>query len=106
MLVALSALLLSVCGLFISIYEASLIRRSQRASVWPYVEVTAGIHNRQIDLRVHYFFPWRPLATSRGNAIGGPLLSVAVAHFSRLRFGQLRQRQARDLSPQEDASRH
>ncbi len=39
-LIGLSAVLLSVCGLFIAIYEASLIRQAQRASVWPYVEVS------------------------------------------------------------------
>lgn len=39
MLVGLSAVLLSVCGLFISIYETSLIRQEQRASVWPHVQV-------------------------------------------------------------------
>jgi len=39
MLVGLSAILLSVCGLFVSIYEASLMRQQQRASVWPHVQV-------------------------------------------------------------------
>lgn len=52
MLVGLSALLLSVCGLFISIYEASLIRQAQRASVWPYVEVSASLRSSTIELRV------------------------------------------------------
>ncbi len=31
-MIALSALLLSLCGLFISIYEASLIREAQRGA--------------------------------------------------------------------------
>ncbi len=52
MLVGLSALLLSVCGLFISIYEASLIRQAQRASVWPYVEVSASLRSSRIQLGV------------------------------------------------------
>lgn len=38
-MIALAAVLLSVCGLFVSFYEASLIREHQRASVWPNVEV-------------------------------------------------------------------
>ncbi len=51
-LIGLSALLLSLCGLSIAIYEASLIRQAQRASVWPYVEVSASIHRDRISLRV------------------------------------------------------
>lgn len=39
MLVGLSAILLSLCGLFVSVYEASLMRQQQRASVWPHVQV-------------------------------------------------------------------
>lgn len=49
-LIALSALLLSLCGLFISIYEASLIRKAQRASVWPHVEVTASMVQGSVRL--------------------------------------------------------
>ena len=52
MLVALSAVLLSVCGLFISIYETSLIRQAQRASVWPYVQVGVSITQEGIKLWV------------------------------------------------------
>ena len=52
MLVGLSALLLSLCGLFIAIYEASLIRQAQRASVWPYVEVAGSINPDGIKLWV------------------------------------------------------
>ena len=51
-LVGLSALLLSLCGLFIAIYEASLIRQAQRASVWPYVEVGGTLNRNLIELRV------------------------------------------------------
>lgn len=52
MLVALSALLLSLCGLFISFYEASLIRQAQRASTWPYVEVGYSLRNEKLNLWV------------------------------------------------------
>lgn len=34
-LVALAAVLLSLCGLFVAIYETTLIRQEQRASAWP-----------------------------------------------------------------------
>lgn len=49
-LVALAALLLSFCGLFTAVYEASLIRRAQRASVWPHLELSASINPRQVKL--------------------------------------------------------
>jgi hypothetical protein len=48
MLVGLSAVLLSVCGLFISIYEASLMRTEQRAAVWPHVETAVSINDDDI----------------------------------------------------------
>ena len=51
-LIGLSAVLLSLCGLFIAVYEASLIRQAQRASVWPYVEVSARIQRDRISLLV------------------------------------------------------
>lgn len=38
-LIALSAVLIAACGLFISLYEASLMRQEQRASVWPRVAI-------------------------------------------------------------------
>ncbi|MEM1093992.1 MAG: hypothetical protein AAGJ10_05275 [Bacteroidota bacterium] len=50
-LIALSAIVLSLCGLFISVYEANLIRQSQQAAVWPYVEVSATLGQR-VELRV------------------------------------------------------
>ena len=49
-LVGLSAVLVSFCALFISIYEASLIRQSQRASVWPHVEIGASMTNEGVYL--------------------------------------------------------
>ncbi len=51
-LVGLSALLLSLCGLFIAVYEASLFRQAQRASVWPHVEVAASMTPAAIKLWV------------------------------------------------------
>ena len=52
-LVALSAIVLSVCGLAISIYEAGLIRQSQAASVWPFVQVGASMSPEQESIFVH-----------------------------------------------------
>lgn len=51
-LIALSAVLLSVCGLFISIYETSLVREQQRASVWPRLEVGPSLNDSSIAVRV------------------------------------------------------
>ena len=51
-LIALSALVLSLCGVFIAIYEAALVRRQQRASVWPHVEVAASVSRERIEVRV------------------------------------------------------
>jgi hypothetical protein len=52
MLVSLSAVLLSVCGLFISIYETYLIREQQHASVRPNVEVTPSIRSKTLKIFV------------------------------------------------------
>jgi len=52
MLVGLSAILLSLCGLFVSIYEASLMRQQQRASAWPHVEVGPSFSGRSVELVV------------------------------------------------------
>ncbi|MEM1116558.1 MAG: hypothetical protein AAF845_13760 [Bacteroidota bacterium] len=49
-LIGLSAIVLSVCGLSIAIYEASLYREAQQASVWPHVEVGASMNARGVDL--------------------------------------------------------
>ena len=51
-MIALSAVVLSICGLFVSIYEASLIRQHQRASVWPHVAVTPSINQGSVRLFV------------------------------------------------------
>ncbi len=51
-LIALAAVVLSLCGLFIAIYEASLLREQQRASVWPYVEVGPSLTRERFEVRV------------------------------------------------------
>lgn len=51
-IVALSALLLSLCGLFVAIYEASLMRQSERASVWPYVQVAPSRNAERVAIWV------------------------------------------------------
>lgn len=35
-MIGLAAIVPSVCGLFVSTYETSLMRRHRHASVWPY----------------------------------------------------------------------
>ncbi len=37
--VALSAILVSLCALGVSLYQASIMRDQQRAAVWPYIEI-------------------------------------------------------------------
>ena len=51
-LIALSAVLLSLCGLFIALYEASIIRQAQRASVWPHVSISVSLASQKINLWV------------------------------------------------------
>ncbi len=41
LIIALSALGISLCALFVSVYEASVLSAQQRASVWPYGDVGA-----------------------------------------------------------------
>ncbi|MEM1270744.1 MAG: hypothetical protein AAGI08_11940, partial [Bacteroidota bacterium] len=53
MVVALSALVLSLCGISVAIYEASLIRQAQRASVWPNIEVGASLRSESVSLWVN-----------------------------------------------------
>jgi hypothetical protein len=43
MLVALGALVVSVCAVAVSIYEASLERQHARAAAWPHVELTTNV---------------------------------------------------------------
>lgn len=39
MLIAISAILFSVCALVVSITEVSIMRKQQKATVWPYLEL-------------------------------------------------------------------
>lgn len=75
-LVALSALVLSLCGVFIAIYEASIMRSAQRASVWPYAEVASSITPGRVEIRVgnNGVGPARVVAAAiryRGRTLGG-----------------------------------
>jgi hypothetical protein len=68
MIVAMSAIIISVCALFTSVYEAHLERQQANAEVWPYVQVFQSnqsgfeiiVHNSGIgpalirDYRVQY----------------------------------------------------
>jgi len=51
-MIGISAIILSICGLFISFYETSIIREPQRASVWPNVEVSPSINSDEIVFHV------------------------------------------------------
>lgn len=45
-IVAISAIVISISALVVSIYEAGLMRKSQRAATWPYVEIlTTNLDN-------------------------------------------------------------
>lgn len=50
MLVGLSAVLLSVCGLVFSIYETSIMREEQYASVWPCVEIGPSFGGEDVKI--------------------------------------------------------
>lgn len=50
MLVSLSAVLLSLCGLFVSLYETSIMREEQYASVWPHVEIGPSLNENDYAL--------------------------------------------------------
>ncbi len=52
MLVAIAAIVLSICGLFIALYEASIARRAERASVWPHIEVSTSVRGSRVEIRV------------------------------------------------------
>lgn len=56
---ALSAVIIGISALFVSMYQASIMHEQQRimheqqrASVWPYLEVGAGINNSGLYIRV------------------------------------------------------
>jgi len=50
MIIALSALFLSVAGVLVSVYEANLLRRQQSASVWPNLEVTPSLNTGTVRI--------------------------------------------------------
>lgn len=51
-MIGISAIILSICGLFISFYQTSLDRQYQRASVWPNVEVSPSLNSGEIAFHV------------------------------------------------------
>jgi len=51
-LIALSAILIGVCSLFVAIYETSLTRKAQHASVWPHVDVAPSFRGGEFSLGV------------------------------------------------------
>ena len=51
-MIGLGAVLLSLCGLFVSIYETSLERQEQRASVWPRVLVAPRLSGDSVRVIV------------------------------------------------------
>lgn len=51
-MIGLGAVLLSLCGLFVSIYETSLERQEQRASVWPRVLVAPSLSGDSVKVIV------------------------------------------------------
>ena len=52
MIVAVATIFLSICGLFIALYEASIARRAERASVWPHVEVATSVRGTRVEIFV------------------------------------------------------
>ena len=53
MLIALSAIIISLCALVVSLYETSLIRQEQRASVWPHLMVGPSFQSKRFIFIVH-----------------------------------------------------
>jgi len=51
-MIGLSAVRLSLCGLFVSIYETRLIRQEQRASVWPRISVTPSVSTERDTVEI------------------------------------------------------
>ncbi|WP_263841188.1 hypothetical protein [Salinibacter sp.] len=51
-MIGLAAVLLSLCGLFVSIYETSLERQEQRASVWPRALVAPSLSGDSVKVIV------------------------------------------------------
>lgn len=76
-LVGIAAMILSLCGLFISIHETMLVRQEQRASVWPRVELGtsfSGANRVRFHVRNTGVGPARVRAVSvshRGETLDG-----------------------------------
>ena len=51
--VALSAILVSLCALGVSLYEARIMREQQRAAVWPYVEILPSNNSEGSSLNLY-----------------------------------------------------
>ena len=45
LIVGCCAILVGLCALFVSIYEAKIFKQQQKASVWPYLEFSYNIYN-------------------------------------------------------------
>ena len=52
-LVGLSAIILSVCALGVSIYQAKIMRETQRATVWPFIEILPSNYGGETSLGVY-----------------------------------------------------
>ena len=48
--VAIAAIVISVCALFVSFYEARIMRTQQKASVWPYVQISQEYNHERFAL--------------------------------------------------------
>lgn len=46
-IVAISAIVISISALMVSVYEASLMRKTQRAATWPFIEILPDRLNNQ-----------------------------------------------------------
>ena len=51
-MIGLAAVLLSVCGLFVSMHEASLMRQAQRGSVWPAVSFGVSLSSESDTVEI------------------------------------------------------
>ena len=51
-MVGLAALVVSICAVAVSIYEASLERQHARAEAWPHVELTIGVSSQSTRIAV------------------------------------------------------
>ena len=52
-IVAISAIVISISALFVSIYEAGLMRKSQRAATWPFIEILHTNLDNYFALKVY-----------------------------------------------------